>query len=579
MKKVFVIYSRKSKYTGKGESIENQIEMCREYIRVHYGLKEANDAVVFEDEGFSGGNLDRPQFKKMMEASKNGEYRGIVVYRLDRISRNIGDFANLINDLSKAEIDFISVKEQFDTGSPMGRAMMYISSVFSQLERETIAERIRDNLHELAKTGRWLGGTTPTGYGSENIVTVTVEGKQKKACMLKVIPEEMCIVEAIYSQFLRLRSLTKLDAFLLKHGFRTKRGNEYTRFAIKAILTNPVYMIADEAAYEYLAGQKVQLYAERDEFDNTHGIMAYNRTQQEKGKAHKEKPMEEWIVAVGKHQGRIPGSMWVEVQNVLEQNRSKNYKQPRSNVALLSGVLKCGNCGDYMRPKLGRRTLDSGERIYSYLCAKKERSRRSCCAIKNVEGNILDEELVQQLTELDEEKSVFLTELEKGKKSICESVPCYTDYISNIEKEISVNDEKIDRLVKTLSLASQGTEQYILAQIEEMSKKNHQLKAQNTELKMSGSGQTGYKQFGCSMAESSMEFDLLAQRVQSLADMREILSVQQKRDLIRTLVKEVVWDGEDAHVILLGSNYEFQLPENPVVCKESVSEPLREDSK
>ena len=86
----------------------------------------------------------------------------LIVYRLDRISRSIGDFTALIERLVHLNVAFVSIREQFDTSTPMGRAMMYIASVFSQLERETIAERIRDNLHELAKTGRWLGGITPT---------------------------------------------------------------------------------------------------------------------------------------------------------------------------------------------------------------------------------------------------------------------------------------------------------------------------------------------------------------------------------------------------------------------------------
>ena len=148
------IYSRKSRYTGKGESIGNQIDLCREYIRTHYGDAAAEHAVVFEDEGFSGGNLNRPDFKKMMTAAKERKFKAIVVYRLDRISRNISDFSSLIEELGRLGIDFVSIRESFDTSSPMGRAMMYIASVFSQLERETIAERIRDNMHELAKTGR-----------------------------------------------------------------------------------------------------------------------------------------------------------------------------------------------------------------------------------------------------------------------------------------------------------------------------------------------------------------------------------------------------------------------------------------
>ena len=95
------IYSRKSRYTGKGESIGNQIDLCREYIRTHYGDAAAEHAVVFEDEGFSGGNLNRPDFKKMMTAAKDRKFKAIVVYRLDRISRNISDFSSLIEELGR----------------------------------------------------------------------------------------------------------------------------------------------------------------------------------------------------------------------------------------------------------------------------------------------------------------------------------------------------------------------------------------------------------------------------------------------------------------------------------------------
>ena len=98
------IYSRKSRYTGKGESIGNQIDLCREYIRTHYGDAAAEYAVVFEDEGFSGGNLNRPDFKKMMTAAKDRKFKAIVVYRLDRISRNISDFSSLIEELGRLGI-------------------------------------------------------------------------------------------------------------------------------------------------------------------------------------------------------------------------------------------------------------------------------------------------------------------------------------------------------------------------------------------------------------------------------------------------------------------------------------------
>ena len=138
---VIALYSRKSKFTGKGESIGNQVELGKEYVRVHFGDAAVDKIVVYEDEGFSGGNLNRPAFKRMMDAAKKRQFKAIIVYRLDRISRNVSDFSGLIEELARLDISFISIKEQFDTSTPMGRAMMYIASVFSQLERETIAER------------------------------------------------------------------------------------------------------------------------------------------------------------------------------------------------------------------------------------------------------------------------------------------------------------------------------------------------------------------------------------------------------------------------------------------------------
>ncbi len=93
----------------------------------------------------------------------------LVCYRLDRISRNVSDFSALIEELNDRNISFVCIKEEFDTSKPMGKAMMYIASVFAQLERETIAERVRDNMLMLARTGRWLGGTPPLGYTSEKM--------------------------------------------------------------------------------------------------------------------------------------------------------------------------------------------------------------------------------------------------------------------------------------------------------------------------------------------------------------------------------------------------------------------------
>ena len=133
-------------------------------------------------------------------------------------------------------------------------------------------------------------------------------------------------------------------------------------------------MIADEQ-YGYLTENHVDLFAEKSDFDGKHGIMATNRTLQRPGKAHQIRPMEEWIVSVGKHPGVISWRAMDPVQSMLEVNKSKSYRRPRSNVALLSGLLVCGDCGDYMRPKLTNRHAANGELIYTYMCSTKERSQ------------------------------------------------------------------------------------------------------------------------------------------------------------------------------------------------------------
>ena len=540
----FAIYSRKSKFTGKGESIGNQIELCKQYIITHYGESFADSALIFEDEGFSGGNLERPQFQQMMKEAKKKKISAIVCYRLDRISRNIGDFANLIGELNHLEISFISIKEQFDTSSPMGRAMMYIASVFSQLERETIAERIRDNMHELSKSGRWLGGNTPTGYQSERVTSVTIDGKQKKAYNLKRIPQEAKLVKRIYEKFLETGSLTQTETYLIQNGYKTKQGRLFSRFAIKAILSNPVYMIADQEAYQYLKEKKVELFANPADFKGTHGIIAYNRTLQKQGKAHEMKEMEEWIVAIGKHEGLIPGAEWVSVQRQLERNKSKNYRRPRSNVALLSGILVCGNCNHYMRPKLSGRYNDRGEQIYSYLCSMKEKSRMKCCAIKNADGNLLDRLVIEELKKISEDKREFTRQLEEGRKLLKEEKQDYEQDVSRLVEELSQTEKEIDGLVTSIKVAG-GTAayDYIVRQIDELHKKKEQILTQIEVCKETAMGKE----------LTDLEFDLLKDTLSNFEKTVDFMDVEQKRAAIRILVKRVVWDGDTVHLYLSGS--------------------------
>lgn len=556
------IYSRKSKFTGKGESIGNQIELCREYIRLHNGTESADSALIFEDEGFSGGNLNRPAFQQMLSAARNHELSAIVVYRLDRISRNISDFSTLIEELSHLGVAFISIKEQFDTGTPMGRAMMYIASVFSQLERETIAERIRDNMHELAKTGRWLGGNTPTGYRSESVQTVTVDGRTRKACKLRLLPEEGELVKKIYALYAQTDSLSKTEAELLRQGIKTKTGRDFTRFSIKSILQNPVYLLADQDAYQFFVDREADLFSPQSDFDGTHGILAYNRTDQEKGRATVYLPVNEWIVTVGQHQGLIPGREWVRVQESLEQNRSKSYRKPRSNQALLTGLLFC-SCGSRMYPKLSKRLNREGQPVYTYVCKRKEHSQGSQCGQKNISGNLLDAAIIEEIKGLTEDKATFLHQLEKGKQFYTGDRTEYDTKLDGLRKQSADMERKVTALVDSLAeLDSAAARNQVAKRIEELNSERESLAAKITELE----GLTAQHSL------SGEEFDLLAQLLSVFRTTIDLLSVEEKRAAIRTIMQKVVWDGNLAHVVLFGAEGDVDytaIPDLSPSCEDS----------
>ncbi|MBQ6718900.1 MAG: recombinase family protein [Oscillospiraceae bacterium] len=538
------IYSRKSRFTGKGESIGNQVELCRDYVRNLFGEACAGRCVVFEDEGFSGGNLKRPDFQRMMAEVRKRKFRAIVVYRLDRISRNISDFAGLIDELSKLDVSFVSIREQFDTSTPMGRAMMFIISVFSQLERETIAERIRDNMHELAKTGRWLGGNAPTGFRSEEVSKVTADGRTRKSFKLVPIPEEAEIPRLIFDLYTKTDSLTAVEAELLRRRIKTRQGRDFTRFAIKAILQNPVYMVADEDAYKYFREREADLCFPREAFDGTWGIMAYNRTDQEKGKTTVLLPVSQWIVAIGQHPGLIPSGQWIRVQESLDRNKSKAYRKPRSNAALLTGLLFC-SCGERMYPKLSQRRTADGEIIYTYVCKMKERSKGERCRQSNANGNSLDAAIMEQIRKIPEDDSTFVMQLEKYRPFYAGNREGYESQLEGLRSEYGTNEKTIHGLIDSLGIMEDSPARpRVLERIEELTRINGKIMARIREVEEQTTANS----------MTDMEFDRLRQSLSELQRSLDELSVEEKRAATRSVVHKVIWDGGNAHVVLFGAD-------------------------
>ena len=538
------IYSRKSKFTGKGESIGNQVELCKEYVRNMFGEEYVDRCVVFEDEGFSGGNLQRPDFKRMMEEVRKHKFKAIVVYRLDRISRNISDFTGLIDELTKLDVSFVSIKEQFDTGTPMGRAMMFIISVFSQLERETIAERIRDNMHELAKSGRWLGGNTPTGFKSGSVSKITIDGKERKSYKLIPIPEEIEIPKMIFDLYLETDSLSAVETELLRRRIKTKQGKDFTRFAIKAILQNPVYMVADEDAFHYFVEREAEVCFPKEAFDGSCGIMAYNRTNQEKGRTTQLLPVSEWIVAIGKHPGFVPSKQWIKVQKSLDRNKSKAYRKPRNNEALLTGLVYC-SCGERMYPKLSQRTTASGEVIYTYVCKMKERSKRERCNRRNANGNVLDAAILERIKSLTGHDSALISQLAKSRAFYTGKREQYEKQLEDLRAEYAKNEQTINGLIDSLGLVGESVAKpRVLKRIQELTDINREI--QNRICELEGLMDTN--------TLGDEEFDRLRQMLSVFRCGIDDMPVEERRAAVRTVVRKVIWDGVNAHVVLFGAD-------------------------
>lgn len=520
---MIAIYSRKSKYTGKGESIANQIELCKQYIKLHFGNDEY---AIYEDEGFSGKNTDRPQFKAMMLEIDKGNIEKIVCYRLDRISRNMSDFVKLIDLLNEKGVQFISVNEQFDTTVPMGKAMMYISSIFSQLERETIAERIRDNLMELAKTGRWLGGITPTGYRSVEIESVGINGRTKKAHRLEIVESEAEIIRLIYNKFMEIGSLSQLEAYLINRDIKTKNNIYFSRFALKSILTNTVYAIADKDSFEYF--KDYDIFAEKSEFNCEYGVIAYNKTKQSKKKT-KINPVEDWIIAVGGHKGIISGYDWVKVQNILNENSNKAYRKPRVNEALLGGIIYC-SCGSRMGPKMGRNGA------FSYACRLKLKSNRGKCQAENINGIKLDNYVVELIKSIECDKISLIRELEKGKKYIKGKVG---SDISALYRKLNTNKNEINSLVSKLAdVKNSSVEKYIIERINTLDAENADVGKEIAELEKAESAKNAEK----------IKFDEFKKKVMTFSACVDNMSFDEKRNAVKVIINKVVWNSSNIEV-------------------------------
>lgn len=568
--KYYAVYSRKSKYTGVGESIQNQIDSSKRLLLSKYPNLEESRILIFEDEGFSGGNTKRPAFQKMLKLLQEDKLYCIVAYRLDRISRSVIDFVELLKIIDTHHTALHLVNDNYDIDSYTGRSMLMIASIFAEMERNIIKERITDNLLGLAKTGRWLGGTTPTGYCSVDT------NKDNHAKMLRLIPAEADSVKLFFSKYLELQSLTGLETYCLQHGILTKTGKPHTRISLQTILSNPVYCTADLQAKQYFEALGCTIYNTDesktldDLFDGQHAMLIYRKLN-ENGTTYKMNSPAEWIVTVGKHEPIVSSKDWIEAQTIMKRNSSKSYRQPHkgAGTALLSSLLRCAHCGGYMRPQTSKRINQSGELSYRYICELSYKSKKKCCPCVSVSGNLLDKQVMDEILHLSSEKSTLMHELQTmlATSQSGSNLPSQIREIENgnakLEREIrklisnmaTVEDTSI---VKDISQAITERKQRIAANDSRLQELNVLLSTQDQE---------------------SRSIDELIRYLTDFPTMLAEANFDQKRAALRKIIQSVYYDYEKRMVTInlmaAHSSTQVYLPETYQMRSSCTSAPAR----
>ena len=317
------IYTRKSSEEGLDQqfnSLDAQREACEAFVlsQRHEGWRALRTR--YDDPGYSGGTMDRPALKHLLADIEAGKVNTVVVYKVDRLTRSLGDFAKIIETFDQQKVSFVSITQQFNTTTSMGRLTLNVLLSFAQFEREVTGERIRDKIAASKRKGMWMGGNVPLGYVA-------------RARKLVVDPAEAKRVRWLFGRYLALGCVRKLKTDLDQRGFRSKirksgngrasGGAAYSRGALYRILQNPIYL----------------------------GEIHH------KGQVHK-----------GEHQPIVSRKLWDKVQRRLRSNNQArrsgiNVKSP----SLLAGLIFDGT-GCRMTPS---HAVKNGKR-YRYYVSQKE---------------------------------------------------------------------------------------------------------------------------------------------------------------------------------------------------------------
>jgi len=297
----------------------------------------------YEDPGFTGGNMDRPGLKRLLQDIQDGKIDIVVVYKIDRLSRSLADFAKMIQLFDRYKASFSSVTQQINSATSMGRLMLNVLLSFAQFEREVTGERIRDKFAASKRKGMWMGGPVPMGYCVDNRKLV-------------VVPEEAQVVRQIFDSFIATRSTTLMVKQLVEQGVTSKNGKPLTKQALYTILHNRLY-IGD-------IGHKGDFYP-------------------------------------GQHEALIDQSQWDRVQEIMAQNsrdRARDtFGQKCRHGFLLRGMMFTAD-GDLYLPMATRKT--SGKLYRYYVVNKNQKMGAGTVEFANLPAGSIEKSVMEKVLEV-----------------------------------------------------------------------------------------------------------------------------------------------------------------------------------
>ena len=428
----WAVYARQSVEKKNSISIEGQIELCNKVA--------GQELTVYKDRGYSGKNTQRPDFQRLLKDVQAGRIEKLYVYRLDRFSRSVADFGRLWEVLKAHNVEFVSVNENFDTSTPMGRAMLHIIMVFAQLERETTAERVKDNYYRRASLGSWPGGPAPYGY-----VTGRSFDKTGRAVpTLEIDPQTAEIVMRLFNEYvLEETSLGSIAKMLNSEGIPGPKRETWDNVSLSRLLHCPTYVMADEQVRLHYQAMGANITSPAEDFDGVHGVLLVGK----RDKAQKKyTDVHEHSVSILNSIGFISSELWLKCQNKLLHNKQVG-NNGKGTHTWLSGLLKCASCGYSLKV--------SRDKYKRYLNCSGKYNLSKCTASISADLNELETVIAQQIQAMLDE---------------CPEETVETIKDDSYAKQLDEIDRRADRLIDAFAESDSMSSAYLqraLARLED----------------------------------------------------------------------------------------------------------------